>query len=139
MWLTKAVDISVGYPVHVVVYTVPACPAGYPLYIAQCGTNVKPGFIWCRQLSLTIRLGLSSTQQMRKSIQIQFEIIITPSFFLRNASSMHPAGLLGPEETACTTRVSKSYVYGEITDHALNYRVNYRYGLHCIVWSMQVY
>ena len=27
MWLTKAVDISVSYPVHVVVYTVPACPA----------------------------------------------------------------------------------------------------------------
>ena len=27
MWLTKTVDISVSYPVHVVVYTVPACPA----------------------------------------------------------------------------------------------------------------
>ncbi len=26
-WLTKAVDISVSYPVHVVVYTVPTCPA----------------------------------------------------------------------------------------------------------------
>ncbi len=24
MWLTKAVDISVSYPVHVVVYTVPS-------------------------------------------------------------------------------------------------------------------
>ena len=56
---------------------------------------------------------------MRKSIQIQFEIIITPSFFLCNASSMHPAGLLGPEETTRTTRILKSYVYGEITDDAL--------------------
>ena len=27
VWLTKAVDISVSYPVHVVVYTVPTCPA----------------------------------------------------------------------------------------------------------------
>ena len=27
VWLTKAVDISVSCPVHVVVYTVPACPA----------------------------------------------------------------------------------------------------------------
>ncbi len=56
---------------------------------------------------------------MRKSIQIQFEIIITPSFFLCNASSMHPAGVLGPEETTCTTRMSKSYAWREITDDAL--------------------
>ena len=27
VWLTKAVDISVSYPVHVVVYAVPTCPA----------------------------------------------------------------------------------------------------------------
>ena len=27
VWLTKAVDTSVSYPVHVVTYTVPACPA----------------------------------------------------------------------------------------------------------------
>ncbi len=27
VWLTKAVDISVSYPVHVVTYTVPTCPA----------------------------------------------------------------------------------------------------------------
>ncbi len=27
VWLTKAVDIAVSYPVHVVAYTVPACPA----------------------------------------------------------------------------------------------------------------
>ena len=27
VWLTKAVDTSVSYPVHVVVYTVPTCPA----------------------------------------------------------------------------------------------------------------
>ena len=27
VWLTKAVDISVSLPAHVVVYTVPACPA----------------------------------------------------------------------------------------------------------------
>ncbi len=27
VWLTKAVDISVSCPVHVVVYTVPTCPA----------------------------------------------------------------------------------------------------------------
>ena len=38
--------------------------------------NVKPGFIWCGQLNLTIQLGLSSTQQMRKSIQIQFKLIL---------------------------------------------------------------
>ncbi len=31
---------------------------------------------------------------------------------------------LGPEETTCTTRILKSYVYGEITDHALNCMVN---------------
>ena len=72
---------------------------------------------------------------MRKSIQIQFEIIITPSFFLCNASSMHPAGLLGPEETTRTTRILKSYVYGEIADPALDYRVNLslRATLHYIV------
>ncbi len=40
VWLTKAVDISASYPVHVVVYTVPS---------------------------------LSSTQQMHKSIRIQFK------------------------------------------------------------------
>ena len=38
--------------------------------------NVKPGFIWCGQLNLTIQLGLSSTQQMRESIQVQFESIL---------------------------------------------------------------
>ena len=27
VWLTKAVDTAVSLPVHVVVYTVPACPA----------------------------------------------------------------------------------------------------------------
>ena len=27
--------------------------------------------------------------------------------------------MLGSEETTCTARVSKSYVYGEITDFAL--------------------
>ena len=37
---------------------------------------------------------------------------------------MHPAGLLGPEETTCTARVSKSYVYGEITDHALSHKLS---------------
>ena len=52
-WLTKAVDISASYLVHVVVYT---SPAG--------------------QLNLTIQPGLSSTQQMRKSIQIQFKLIL---------------------------------------------------------------
>ena len=30
VWLTKAVDISVGYPVHVVIYTVPTCTARTP-------------------------------------------------------------------------------------------------------------
>ena len=78
-WLTKAVDIAVRLQLPVVTYTSPACPAGYPLYIAQCGTNVKPGFIWCGQLNLTIQLGLSSTQQMRKPIQVQFELILHPS------------------------------------------------------------
>ncbi len=28
--------------------------------------------------------------------------------------------VLEPEETTCTTRILKSYVYGEITDHALS-------------------
>ena len=27
VWLTKAVDTAVSYPVRVVAYTVPACPA----------------------------------------------------------------------------------------------------------------
>ena len=41
--------------------------------------NVKPDFIWYGQLSLTIQLGLSNTQQMRKSIQVQFKLILHPS------------------------------------------------------------
>ncbi len=28
--------------------------------------------------------------------------------------------VLGSEKTTCTTRILKSYVYGEITDHALS-------------------
>ncbi len=40
-------------------------------------------------------------------------------FFLCNTNFMHPAGVLEPEETTCTTRILKSYVYGEITDDAL--------------------
>ena len=35
---------------------------------------------------------LSSTQQMRKSIQVQFELILHPSSSYATASSMHPAG-----------------------------------------------
>ncbi len=31
--------------------------------------------------------------------------------------------VLGSEETTCTARVSKSYVYGEITDHALSHKL----------------
>ena len=42
-----------------------------------------------------------------------------PRFFLRNASSMHPAGVLGPEEPTCTARTSKSYTWREITADAL--------------------
>ena len=30
--------------------------------------------------------------------------------------------VLGPEETTCTTRMPKSYVYGEITDFALSHK-----------------
>ena len=45
-------------------------------------------------------------------------------FFLCNTNFMHPAGMLGSEETTCTTRVSKSYVYGEITDHALSHKLS---------------
>ena len=40
-------------------------------------------------------------------------------FFLCNTNFMHPAGMLGPEETTCTTRMSKSYAWREITDDAL--------------------
>ena len=40
-------------------------------------------------------------------------------FFLCNTNFMHPAGMLEPEETTCTTRTSKSYVRREITDDAL--------------------
>ena len=56
-------------------------------------------------------------------------------FFLCNTNFMHPAGMLGSEETTCTTRMLKSYVYGEITDHALNCKVNLslRVTLHCMV------
>ncbi len=32
---------------------------------------------------------------------------------------MYPAGVLGPEETTCTARTSKSYTWREITADAL--------------------
>ena len=35
--------------------------------------------------------------------------------------------VLGSEETTCTTRVSKGYVYGEITDHALLLLISVRH------------
>ncbi len=47
-----------------------------------------------------------------------------PRLFLYNTNFMHPAGMLEPEETTCTARVSKSYVYGEITDHALSHKLS---------------
>ncbi len=36
-------------------------------------------------------------------------------FFLCNTNFMHHAGMLGPEETTCTTRMPKSYAWREIT------------------------
>ena len=47
-----------------------------------------------------------------------------PWFFLRNASSMHPAGVLEPEETTCTTRMPWSYAYREIT------------GINVLMWAI---
>ncbi len=40
-------------------------------------------------------------------------------FFLCNINFMHPAGMLGPEETTCTARTLWGYVRREITDDAL--------------------
>ena len=44
VWLTKAVDISVSYPVHVVVYTVPSLrrpPVLLAYYRAICGGKLQ--------------------------------------------------------------------------------------------------
>ena len=46
-----------------------------------------------------------------------------PWLFLCNTNFMHPAGVLGPEETTCTTRMPWSYAYGEITGMIANERL----------------
>ncbi len=65
MWLTKAVDISVSYPVHVVVYTVPTCPAPSRC-VSLFKYNSKPILCLgssCAILTLCILLGCWSLRK----------------------------------------------------------------------------